>query len=112
MSSGNGPGNGGINYMQYVYSLWDDPGYWLLFAVILFQGFTIFVMGRTLDRTIRLVRDSARYIDVLSELDKARGRELHTLRQIIGLRAYSDNGHAASGQSATPPTKANKRLAR
>jgi hypothetical protein len=94
----------GINYVQYTYSLWDDAGYWLLFAVILFQGFTIFVMGRTLDRTIRMVRDNARFVDLLSELDRARGHEMHVLRQIIGLRGYPDNGHAANGKGATTPT--------
>lgn len=97
--------------MQYDYSLWDDPGYWLLFAIILFQGFTIFVMGRALDRNIRQTRDNARFLDMLNELDRARGQEMHTLRQIIGLRAHSDNGHAANRIPATRPTIRGKRSA-
>jgi hypothetical protein len=104
MSVENGPENGGIDYVQYTYSLWEDPGYWLLFVVILFLSFVILVMARTLDRTIRTVRESARFIDLLSELDRARGHEMHVLRQIIGLRGYPDNGHAANGKGATTPT--------
>jgi hypothetical protein len=101
MSAGNGQGNGEIDYVQYDYSLWEDSGYWLLFAVILFLSFVILVMARALDRTIRQTRQNTRYLDTLSELDKARGREMHTLRQIIGLRAHSDNGHAANDTTAS-----------
>jgi phosphoglycerate-specific signal transduction histidine kinase len=98
-----------INYMQYSYSLWDDAGYWLLFALILFQAFVILVMARTLDRTIRMTRQHARFLDSLSELDRARGREMHTLRQIIGLRDVSDNGHAANNSTGIRPTIIDKR---
>lgn len=97
--------------MQYSYSLWDDAGYWLLLAVILFQAFVILVMARTLDRTIRMTRQHARFLDSLSELDRARGREMHTLRQIIGLRAHSDNGHAANNSTGIRPTIIDKRSA-
>lgn len=97
--------------MQYDYSLWDDPGYWLLFAIIMFQGFTIFVMGRTLDRNIRMTRQNARYLDTLDQLDKARGREMHTLRQIIGLRAHSESAHESNGKAATRPIPVSKRSA-